>query len=50
MYSFLAPASFLEVALKNVFVSLNDLEETMPQVYAPKQFYFVRKAYRHYLV
>ena len=57
--SFLAAVPFLEVALQNVFVS-NTFEVPLSQRMAyrtlclkfmpPKQFYFVNKVSRHYLV
>lgn len=35
IYSFLDTVRFLELALKNVFVPINDFRETLPQFDAP---------------
>ena len=43
---FLSTVRFLEVALKNVFVAMNDLRKTLPQFYAPRECSFANKIYQ----
>ena len=46
VYFFLSTVRFLEVALKNVFVPVNDLRKTLPQFYSLKKCSFANKIYQ----
>ena len=46
VYFFLSTVKFLEVALKNVFVPVNDLRKTLPQFYAPRECSFANEMYQ----
>lgn len=44
VYSFLDTVRLLELLLKNVFVPINDLRETLPQFYAPNNALFLMRS------